>query len=435
MALAQKLLQTTRARGRLLLALLILGLIGISVYFTVRTLRGSSLVREAEQALQANDLAGARTALLACLEIRPNHPEALFLLARTARRAGDYQNASAYLEQYRQVGGISEAIELENGLAAFQRGHISVPLERLLSAYVQKSHPDTIVILEAMSKGYLTTYRLPQALDCLDALLERRPKDIQGLLLRGRTLEKLQRSKDALVDFARVVELDPASAEARVKLGEALIHTKRFSEASEQFEWLRAQKPQETTVLLGLARCYRAVGKSNQAKPLLDEILKNSPNHVDALVERGKDYLEATQPEKAAGCFRRAAQQSPYHREAIYHLVLCLNQLGGKSDIEKWKGRLTQIDGGLKRLGEITKTIAQTPNNPDLRCEAGKIFLANGNDNEGLRWLESALQENPNHQETHKVLRDYYREHGQTERASVHEQALTTPVKGSQTTP
>src|SRR5262249_6059494 len=160
---------------------------------TARSLRGAALFREAERALQANDLVGARASLLACLEIRPNNPEVLYLLARTARRAGDYQAASAYLQQCRECGGIPEAIELENGLAAFQRGHLSIPLERLLWAYVQKGHPDGVPILEAMSKGYLQTFRLPQALESLNTWLERRPEDMQGLLLRGQTLEKLQR--------------------------------------------------------------------------------------------------------------------------------------------------------------------------------------------------------------------------------------------------
>src|SRR6516162_6999545 len=147
----RKILERVRRRGRLLLILGILGLIGACTYITVRSLRGASLYRVAERALEANDLAGARASLLACLEIRPNNPEVLYLLARTDRRAGDYQAASTYLELCRQCGGVPEAIELENGLAAFQRGQLSVPLERMLWAYVQNGHPDAVPILEAMS--------------------------------------------------------------------------------------------------------------------------------------------------------------------------------------------------------------------------------------------------------------------------------------------
>jgi len=431
----RKILERVRRRGRLLLILGILGLIGACTYITVRSLRGASLYREAERALEANDLAGARASLLACLEIRPNNPEVLYLLARTDRRAGDYQAASTYLELCRQCGGVPEAIELENGLAAFQRGQLSVPLERMLWAYVQNGHPDAVPILEAMSKGYLKTFRLPQALACLTTWLERRPQDTQGLLLRGQALEKMQRPQDALTDYGQIIEIDPQSSEAREKLAEVLVQTKQFEQAAEQFEWLRQRKPREPAILLGLARCYRALGKSDQAEPLLDTLLKDFPDHVDALVERGNIYFEARQVEKAEANFRHAALRQPYHREAIYQLILCLNQLNKKSELEKWKGRLAGIDNGLKRLGEITKKIAQTPTDPDLRCEAGKIFLTNGNDKDGLRWLESALQEKPDHQETHKILRDFYRDRGQLDLARVHEQALAKPVKDFQTKP
>ena len=383
MTLVKKVLRIAHSPGRLLVVLTILGLIGVCTYLTLRTLRGGSLMRDAEMALQANDLVGARALLLASLEIRPNHPEALLLLARTARRAGDYRAATDYLEQCRQNGGIPEAIDLESSLSAFQRGHLSVPLENLLWAYTQKRHPDSLVILEAMSKGYLATYRLPQALQCLNALLEQRPTDIQGLLLRGQTLEKLGRPQDALLDFAHAIEIDPQLAEAREKLGDVLCQTKQFGKASEQFEWLRQRKPHEPTVLLGLARCYRALGKSDQAQPLLDALLKDYPLDVDALVERGKVYVESRQLEKAATSFRQAALRSPYHREATYNLVLCLNQLPDKSDLGKWKDRLARIDDSLKRLAEITKKITKSPNDPDLRCAAGKIFLDNGNDKLG----------------------------------------------------
>ena len=56
--------------------------------------------------------------------------------------------------------------------------------------------------------------------------------------------------------------------------------------------------------------------------------------------------------------------------------------------------------------------------------QAGEIFLAIGNDREGVRWLESALREDPHHQATHRVLRDYYARVGRADLAFVHQRAL-----------
>ena len=54
----------------------------------------------------------------------------------------------------------------------------------------------------------------------------------------------------------------------------------------------------------------------------------------------------------------------------------------------------------------------------------GEIFLKLGNEKEGLRWLYSALQQDPGHRPTHQALRDHFRSKGQPERAAAHEKAL-----------
>ena len=51
----------------------------------------------------------------------------------------------------------------------------------------------------------------------------------------------------------------------------------------------------------------------------------------------------------------------------------------------------------LDRLDELTRQISIAPHNADLRFEAGQIMLRNGQETEGLRWLASALQEDPSH--------------------------------------
>src|SRR5262249_20324311 len=160
-------------------------------------------------------------------------------------------------------------------------------------------HPDAVPILEAMSRGYLKTFRLRKAFDCLTEWLERRPDDIQGLLLRGQTLEMLQLYPQVLADYQRAIELDPQNPVAREKLGHALSQAKLFAEAKEHFEWLQQHKPHDPAVRLGLARCYRALAKNDQAGSLLDALLTDSPDHVDALVERGKLDLETRQLEQA----------------------------------------------------------------------------------------------------------------------------------------
>ena len=50
----------------------------------------------------------------------------------------------------------------------------------------------------------------------------------------------------------------------------------------------------------------------------------------------------------------------------------------------------------------------------------GLIFLQTGQAKEGLRWLNSALQEDPGYRPTHQALMEYYESIGDEEQAAWH---------------
>jgi Tfp pilus assembly protein PilF len=59
------------------------------------------------------------------------------------------------------------------------------------------------------------------------------------------------------------------------------------------------------------------------------------------------------------------------------------------------------------------------------------IFLKNGQDKEGLRWLASALQEDPAHRPTCQALADYYSRQGDAEAAERFRRLAQQPPVGS----
>jgi predicted Zn-dependent protease len=71
------------------------------------------------------------------------------------------------------------------------------------------------------------------------------------------------------------------------------------------------------------------------------------------------------------------------------------------------QAQLKKIEEELARLEEVTRQLASDPHNADLRCEAGRIMLRNGLETEGLRWLASALKEDPSHPATLQTLAEH----------------------------
>jgi Tfp pilus assembly protein PilF len=217
-----------------------------------------------------------------------------------------------------------------------------------------------------------------------------------------------------------VLELEPERDEARLRLAELLAAEHQPAEAVPHFEYLRQKQPKNPALLLGLARCHRLLGDSAEAAKLLDRLLEIAPRDVGALGERGRIYLEMRQPAEAEQWLRKAAELAPYDRDLNYALYLCLQQCGKSRDAEVYRAKLQEIENQLSRLREVTRRIGERPHDPALRHEAGTIFLRSGQAKEGLRWLYSALQEEPQHRPTHRALADYYESIGDKAQAAWH---------------
>jgi tetratricopeptide (TPR) repeat protein len=413
-------LNRVRNHPRLLVGVLLL-LIGGSAFLAGNQLWAEYHYRAAQRALTRHDLAQARAHLALCLRVWPNSADVHFLAARAARRAGAYDEAEQHLRAYERLDGVPEALALERALSTVQRGDPG-QFDGWLLAAVAHGHPDAVLVLEALAQGYLATYRLPQAEACLTQWLEAEPDNLQARMWRGDVYERRLQWTLARNDYRRAVEADPDNDVARLRLADTLVHLNQPAEALGHYEYLRPRLPGTSAVLLGLARCRRDLGDLREARHIFDVVLTVDPHNVGALHDRGRLALQMDLPAEAEEWLLKALRLAPYDREVIYTLYQCLQVRGKTEEARAYKARLEETEAQLSRLAEVTKRIAATPHDADLRCEAGQIFLNTGQEREGLRWLASALHENPNHTATHAALAAYYERQGRPDLAAQHRQ-------------
>lgn len=88
-----------------------------------------------------------------------------------------------------------------------------------------------MLLLEALTWGYMKTFRLPEAVQSLEFWLKREPDNVQALLWRAEVAERRQQHPQALDDYRRVVELEPERAAARLRLAELLVFVHRCGDA------------------------------------------------------------------------------------------------------------------------------------------------------------------------------------------------------------
>ena len=103
-----------------------------------------------------------------------------------------------------------------------------------------------------------------------------------------------------------------------------------------------------------------------------------------------------------------------------YSLYQCLESLGKHQEAAEVLAKLKRVETDLAHMADLSRAIARTPHDPALRCEAGLVLLRNGLESEGLRWLESALGEDPGHVATHQALAEHYERTGNSKLAAQH---------------
>jgi tetratricopeptide (TPR) repeat protein len=394
-------------------------LAGVAIYFWPER-----HFRQARIALASRDYRLARQRLERYLEARPDKAEAHLLLARLDRRMNDYAEFTRHLAACQRLGGRADAIELERGLSAIQEGVYNPELDKLCSENLARADAEEqFVILEALSQGLTKTYRIKEALVCLDRMLDLQPDSTYALRRRAWVCMQLQQHDQAEKDYRHALDIDPEDGAARLGLAQILESVrKNHAEAAEHFEQLW-NKEKTAAVALGLAQAWRQIGRAPEAAHLLDSWLTEHPGDALALAERGRLAVEGQAGEQGEQMLRRAVALAPYQFDAYYTLYLYLNRQGRTAEAKECEARMQKAreegKATMGQLSELMKKLQSTPDDADLRCQIGQLFLRNGEE-EGLRWLLLNVQNHPDHRPSHLALADYYEKSRQPTLAAEH---------------
>jgi tetratricopeptide (TPR) repeat protein len=408
---------------------LVLG--GIAAWVGVPHLRAWYHLREAREALDQNDLAAARDHLDQCLEVWPDSVEPHQLAAQAARRLDDLDAAEKHLQEctrlekrLKEAGTIeeepSEGLALEWALLRVQHGDL-IGFEEPLRTRLEKKDPRAILILEALTKGYMRMYRLVDAMGCLRQWLEREPHSRQALFLRGQAHQRIYHYNEAIADYRAVLKQDRHNHDTRLRLATCLIESGRVEEAIRHLKALQRRQPDNPEVTVRLAFAQNSLGQTDEARRLLDGLLATHPDYGPALTGLGKLAVDSGRAQEAERCLRRAVQVDPADRQANFLLCRALEQQGKKAEAAERRANLKRIENRLERVIAISNGLMPyRPNDPALHCELGTIFLEMGQEEIGVRWLYSALQIDPENGPAHTALANYYVRKGDLKQAEEH---------------
>lgn len=416
-----------RRWGRLLLAggvLLLGGLLAVQgwAYWHERSARRELADERFDEAQRHVELA---------LRVRGGWASTQLLAARIARQQGAYARAEEHLSRCGSRDDMSEPVQLEWLLLRVARGDVDDLAPNLL-ALVERGHPQSADILEALAGVYMRQTRYREALRCLDRWVALAPDSVRALDWRGWVGNQLDLRAQAVADYERALELQPGRSAVRLRLAEILVESSRHAEAVPHLERLRAELPDNPDVLVNLAACWVVQLRTDEARGLLDQVLAAHPDHFDALVQQGKADMTTGDFAGAERWFREALRRSPLDPDARYALHLSLQAQPGREaeareELERWKEDRRTRDR-LTRLLRVE--LDRKPNDADLAEETGELFMQQGEEQKGLFWLHRALALNPRHAASYRALSAYYERTNNPARAAEYREKLAALGSG-----
>jgi type IV pilus assembly protein PilF len=310
-----------------------------------------------------------------------------------------------------------------------QGGQEDEVADYLMTQYVATRSPEAPVILDTLAQAYIRNLRYAPAYDCLCHWIEIAPEAAQPHYLRGWVLERVTDHKGAMEDYQRAVDLDPDYISARLRLAELHLEMSNIPEAVRHLERLSGQAPGRADVMARLGQCRFAQGETGEARRLLEVAIEEMPNDSGVLVTLAKIELQQDHPQKGEDFVRRALKVDPTNTEAEFVLAAALQAQERWSEANAALEQHRKNAALVKHVGEILNQEALHPTrDPATLCELGEVFL-HSNEQVGLYWLHRALQRDPLHEPTHKILAEFYDSKGNREKAASHRKYLKSESK------
>lgn len=365
-------------------------------------------LRAARQAVERGHNAEAVGHLMRCRQFRPNHPEVILLCARVARRSGAWNECEFLLNSYSQLHGEDEVVVLERLLLRATIGEVDT-VAPVLQERINRNDSAARLAREALISGHLYLYRLDVAAKMIDDWLQRDPRHTIALMLRGKLQEQRERESDALETYRQALEIDPEYDEVRLRMTEILLAFRQGAEAVVHLEYLRRRMPNSVDVLAQLGQALDLQGRIDEARSALDECLQLNPNHATALLERGRIARGDGDLQKAEDLLARSVQAEPGNTIARHQYFLALNANGKIAEANVQLAEVRQVETDIKQINDLMRDgLRDSPNDPAVRCEVAKIARRARLPKEALRWLQRALQIDPNYLPAHQELSSLY---------------------------
>lgn len=381
----------------------------------------------AERAIRTHNLDEAEQWIRFALRVSHDSADDYFVLARIQRKQGNPESFNESLQQAVKLGLNSRFADNERLLAQAQSGQLDAILSRLDRLLIS-GEADGQEVLEAYVNGCLAAARLVQAEALIIAWADSFPEDGQPDYYRGRLRRFYGRNSKAAEAFSSVLAREPKHYPAAYLLGQILMEENRPEEALEQFR-LASNMVFSAAPRIAFAKSLRSLGRVDQARVVLEEVVKVSPDDTLKSFHRVGDRFEGTPAQLELGNLELAVGNSeqavkwldiavaacPGDLSARHARGIALRGAGRSAEASSELQAVKSARLALREVDQLADLVDKDPTLVDERVRIGELYITHESKKTGEYWLKSALARNPAHQRAHELLTELYLDLSKTE--------------------
>lgn len=202
--------------------------------------------------------------------------------------------------------------------------------------------------------------------------------DAGAQLMLGLLLARLRQTRDAQQAFTRAIELDPAAVAPYLGLARVNLELGQLDAAEKAAYSALQVAPEDPEAAYLLARVLLARGDAaslRTARELLDRVLAQRPDHMNALYERGVVRLKSGDSRGAVRDLQEVVAVQPERTDARQSYASALRAAGdakAAAEQQRVAGEIAELE---QRRDELTARISQNPKSAAAWCDLGDFYL------------------------------------------------------------
>lgn len=260
----------------------------------------------------------------------------------------------------------------------------------------KKALPASVALDRAFGDLAAAGGRYDVAIGHYRSAVERAPADWSARLELAQLLRKSAKYDDAARELATIANADKDYPGLTLERGILLEQTGKLEEALAEFKTALATAPDDLDRVLRVGGAYLAVGRVDDAMPLLERVQKARPDSAEAQHYLGRAKLQRGGPfaGDALRLLKRAAELAP--NNASFHVYVA------------WAANEASPPQVQIAREEAERALAIDKQEADAYWQRGVAFLKEGAFVSALDDLKKAVQLKPERAEAHAALAECY---------------------------